>query len=64
MMLCQVKAAGLSKPSVLDAKRDPGRFTEQKFQQDALVGEDSTRQTIRPPCFDILSLTSQLTLHA
>ena len=35
----QAKAAGLSKPSVLEAKRDPRRYAEQKFQQDALVGE-------------------------
>ncbi|CBJ30236.1 conserved unknown protein [Ectocarpus siliculosus] len=34
----KAKAAGLSKPSVLAAKRDPGRYAEQKFQQDALVG--------------------------
>ncbi|CAM9842203.1 unnamed protein product [Ectocarpus sp. 12 AP-2014] len=34
----KARAAGLSKPSVLAAKRDPGRYAEQKFQQDALVG--------------------------
>ncbi|CAM9425634.1 unnamed protein product [Sphacelaria rigidula] len=34
----KVMAAGLTKPSVLDAKRNPARYTEQKFQQDALVG--------------------------
>ncbi|CAM9596415.1 unnamed protein product [Laminaria digitata] len=34
----KAKAAGLSKPSVLEAKRDPRRYAEQKFQQDALVG--------------------------
>lgn len=39
----QAKAAGLSKPSVLAAKRDPGRYAEQKFQQDALVGEKRLR---------------------
>lgn len=29
----------MSKPSVLDAKLNPSRYTEQKFKQDALVGE-------------------------
>ncbi|CAN0383290.1 unnamed protein product, partial [Ectocarpus sp. 12 AP-2014] len=40
----KARAAGLSKPSVLAAKRDPGRYAEQKFQQDALVGEKRLRQ--------------------
>lgn len=48
----QVKAAGLSKPSVLDAKRDPCRYTEQKFQQDALVGKTGlVVVTVRVLCF-------------
>lgn len=40
----QAKAAGLAKPSVLEAKRNPGRYAEQKFQQDALVGETIHRK--------------------
>ncbi|CAM9555658.1 unnamed protein product [Choristocarpus tenellus] len=34
----KVAAAGLCKPSVLEAKQQPERFSAQKFQQEALVG--------------------------